>query len=62
MTIYISTIANMDLLNSQSMLNILQREVAEIKKMYVYTDPYNAAYLIRWELNDSDFGFVKEDF
>jgi len=62
MAIHTSVLSFADFINSQSMLKIIQQEVGVIKNMYVYQDPYQAAYLIKWEINDSDSNWIREDF
>lgn len=61
-TFYTSHLSYSDLLLKSSVFSAIQREVDCIKNMYVYTDPANAAYLIKWEIELPDYSFVREDF
>ena len=61
-TTYTSILSLTDSLNSGAIFRALQREVDIIKQMHVYMDPYQAAYLIKWEIETPDYSFVKEDF
>jgi hypothetical protein len=60
--IHTSVLSHNNFFNSKSFLDIIHQEIKEIKKVYVYQDPYNAAYLIKWEIETPDYSFVKEDF
>lgn len=61
-SIYTSHLTYADLVTSQSVIEFIQREIEAVKKMYVYTDPYSAGHLIKWEIETPDYSFVKEDF
>lgn len=61
-TFYTSHVSFTDLLMLPSILEAIQREVECLKKIYVYTSPSEAAYLIKWEIEMPDYSFVKEDF